>query len=83
VEAHSLPSLPEGHYYHHQIIGMQVYEEETLLGEISEILATGANDVFVILQADGSERLIPNIPEVVLKIDLAENQMHVKLMEGL
>jgi len=45
VETRSLPALPAGHYYQHQILGLYVYEEEELLGEISEIIETGANDV--------------------------------------
>jgi 16S rRNA processing protein RimM len=43
---------------------LQVYEGEELLGQISEIIETGANDVFVIRQTSGGELLIPNIPEV-------------------
>lgn len=83
VETRSLPVLPEGHYYQHQILGLYVYEEEELLGEISEIIETGANDVFVIHQANGKDLLIPNIPAVVLSIDLNEKRMIVHLIEGL
>jgi 16S rRNA processing protein RimM len=83
VETRNLPKLPEGKYYHHQIMGLQVYEGEELLGQISEIIETGANDVFVIRQTSGGELLIPNIPEVVLAVELEEKRMLVHLLEGL
>jgi len=83
VEARNLPKLPEGKYYHHQILGLQVYEGEELLGYISEIIETGANDVFAVRLTRGGELLIPNIPEVVLAVELEEKRMLVHLMEGL
>ena len=83
VEARNLPKLPEGRYYHHQILGLQVYEGEELLGYISEIIETGANDVFAVRLTRGGELLIPNIPEVVLAVELEEKRMLVHLMEGL
>jgi len=83
VEARNLPKLPEGKYYHHQILGLQVYEGEELLGYISEIIETGANDVFAVRLMSGGELLIPNIPEVVLAVELEEKRMLVHLLEGL
>jgi 16S rRNA processing protein RimM len=83
VETRHLPKLPEGHYYHHEILGLDVYEGDVLLGQISEIIETGANDVFVIHQTSGKDLLIPNIPEVVLAIELEEKRMLVHLLEGL
>ena len=64
-------------------MGLQVYEGEELLGQISEIIETGANDVFVIHQTSGKDLLIPNIPEVVLAVELEEKRMLVHLLEGL
>jgi len=83
VEARNLPKLPEGKYYHHQILGLQVYEGEELLGYISEIIETGANDVFAVRLTRGGELLIPNIPEVVLAVELEQKRMLVHLLEGL
>lgn len=83
VETGNLPKLPEGQYYHHQILGLQVFEGEELLGQLSEIIETGANDVFVIRLVRGGELLIPNISEVVLAIELEEKRMLVHLLEGL
>jgi 16S rRNA processing protein RimM len=54
-----------------------------LLGEITQILETGANDVFVIQPKDGREILIPDTDEVVLKVDLEKGQMTINLLPGL
>lgn len=70
--------LPEGEYYHHELIGMQVFESNgNLLGKIDEILVTGANDVYVIRQPDGKEILLPAIKEVILQVDRGSGRMTV------
>jgi 16S rRNA processing protein RimM len=75
--------LPSGHYYHDQILGLQV---ETSLGEplghIVEILVTGSNDVYVV-QGERGEVLIPALKDVVRSIDLAAGRMVVEPVEGL
>ncbi len=79
----NLPKLPQGQYYHHQLIGLKVWQEQEYLGELIEILETGANDVYVI-QAEGVvELLIPAIPDVIKDIDLDAGKMQVQLLEGL
>jgi len=84
VRADDRPSLPEGEYYLHQIIGLQaIAEDGNPLGVVSEWIETGANGVFVIKLADGGEILIPDIEEVIVKIDLEVKQMTVHLIEGL
>lgn len=78
-----LPTLPEGEYYHHQLIGMQVFEDDILLGSISEILVTGANDVYIVSSLHNSEILLPAIESVILNIDLPANRMQVIIPDGL
>ena len=78
------PELPPGDYYHHQLLGLQVIEEnDTRLGRITAIIETGANDVYVVKNEDGAEVLIPAIESVVLDIDLEQNQIRVHLLPGL
>ena len=78
------PDLPEGEYYHHQLIGLRVITDEDVeLGKLVDIIETGANDVYVVREADGSEILLPAIPSVILDIGLADRQMRVHLLEGL
>ena len=41
-----VPSLPEGQYYHFQLVDMDVFTGDgEYLGRITEVLSTGANDV--------------------------------------
>ena len=80
-----LPPLPKGQFYDYQLIGLTVIEKETgeTLGELKEIIKTGANDVYLVKPESGTEILLPAIPDVVLDIDLAEGQMSVYLLPGL
>ena len=67
----ALPSLPEGQFYHHQLLGLRVLDESGLeLGTLSEILETGANDVYVVRSPAKPELLLPAIESVILKVDL-------------
>ena len=78
TRADELPLLPEDDYYLHELIGLHVYEANgQYLGELSEILETGANDVYLIRDDDGTEVLIPAIEERILEINLDEGKMVV------
>lgn len=76
--------LPEGYYYHFQLQGLSVYDvEKGLLGKLTEILETGANDVYVVKSEEYGEILLPAIKEVVLDVDLEAGTMQVRLLPGL
>lgn len=75
--------LAEGEYYYYQLVGLTVVDEDGReLGRLSEVLVTGANDVYVVRGARG-EILLPAIPQVVRNIDLAAKRMVVHLLPGL
>jgi 16S rRNA processing protein RimM len=77
------PALPEGEYYWHDIIGLQVMtEEEEILGRIEAVFPTGANDVYV-CRGGGREILLPAIGDVVRRIDTDSGIMVVRLLKGL
>jgi 16S rRNA processing protein RimM len=83
VPRSAVPPLPEGMYYHADLIGLQVQSEEgRVLGRIVEILETGANDVFVVHSQQG-EWLLPATREVVRKVDLAGQIVLVRPLEGM
>lgn len=74
--------LGEDEYYHFQLIGLTAVDEAgTVLGEVVEILETGANDVYVVRAPDGDELLFPALKDVVLDIDLNEGRMVVRPLE--
>jgi 16S rRNA processing protein RimM len=76
--------LPEGSYYPHQLLGLQVMTSAgQRLGVVTDILETGANDVYVIKGESQTEILLPAIPDVVKAIDLEKGQIVVELLDGL
>lgn len=86
VTAADRPALPEGEYYHHQILGLQVLDEDGQdLGIITEIIETGANDVYVVSKEGRTVRdlLIPAIKDVLLEVNLEKHTMRIHLLPGL
>ncbi len=84
VNAADIPALPEGEYYHHQLIGLAVQEESGRpLGLVSEVLETGANDVLVVSLPSGKEVLLPWNDVVIRQVDLPNRQLTVHLLPGL
>ena len=80
----SLP-LEKDEYYISDLYNMTVNTEEGReLGELTDIIYTGSNDVYVIKNKEtGKELLIPAIKEVIKAVDLEAKKMTVKLLEGL
>jgi 16S rRNA processing protein RimM len=84
IKTREAPALPEGKYYQYQLIGLNVVDEsDNLLGTLTEIIETGANDVYIVTDAAGKELLLPAIPSVILKIQPESNTIRVHLLEGL
>lgn len=85
VPPEELEPLPPGSYYHYQIIGMEVHDEEGVcLGAVTEVLSTGANDVYIV--RDGKrETLVPALAGVIVSVDTDPDggNMVVRLPEGL
>jgi len=70
-------------YYYHQIIGLQVVSiDGETLGEIVEIIETGANDVYVV-HGERGEVLLPAHADVIKQIDLEAGHMIVEVLDGL
>ena len=84
VTAGDRPPLPKGQFYVHELIGFDVVdEEEGLIGKLTEIMQTGANDVYVVTRPDAREVLLPVISSVVLDIEAERRQIRVQLIPGL
>lgn len=83
VPREELVDLPEDSFYIFDIVGLKVYDSSgKYLGEITDVLQTGANDVYV-AENGGKPLLIPALKQVVRKIDLTGGRMLVELPEGL
>ena len=83
VAEEDLSDLEDGEFYYHEIIGLEVYENDVLLGTIKEILQPGANDVWVVKRKGKRDLLLPYIPPVVLGIDIEQGRVDVEIPEGL
>lgn len=76
--------LEENEFYFFEIIGCQVYAEEgDHLGEITNILQTGANDVWELKDLKGKKHYIPYIEDVVKEVDVDNKKITIHVMEGL
>lgn len=64
-----------------ELIGMQVFSDDRLLGAITDVLDYPGNSVYVV---KGSyEYMIPAVKEFILSTDLDENKMTVRVIEGM
>jgi 16S rRNA processing protein RimM len=80
--------LDEDTYFVHDLIGLTVLSSDgATLGEISDVLFTGANEVYVVTPAPGVNKdkdlLLPAIAQVVQAVDVEAGTMTVTLMDGL
>ena len=76
--------LKKDEYFIADLIGMKVYtEDEAYLGELTEVITTGANDVYTVHMENGKDVLIPAIGQCILNVYVEHETMQVHLLEGL
>lgn len=76
--------LKKNEYFIADLIDMEVVTEDgTYLGVLTEVLQTGANDVYEVKMEHGKSVLIPAIRQCILDVDTEKNKMTVHLLEGL
>lgn len=77
--------LEEGAYFVQDLIGLEVIDNDSgeQYGKLCEVSFTGANDVYHIKDKDGTVRLIPAIPDVVIDTDITNGIMKIHVLEGL
>lgn len=83
VSVEDAVELPQGQVFLYQVVGLRaVTTDGQLLGTVTDVLDTKANDVYVI--SDGTrEILIPAVPDIVREISLERGEMVIQLIEGL
>ena len=76
--------LEEDEYFVADLIGLTAKTDEgEELGVLSDVLTTGANDVYVIKGADGEELLVPAIHDCVQEVNVEEGYVVLHLLPGL
>lgn len=84
VDREDAVALEDDEYYIADIIGMEVFTEDgKRFGTLTDVMETGANDVYVVELEDGKEVLLPAIKECILDVDIEAMKMTVHLMDGL
>lgn len=88
-------TLPEGQYFIGDLIGMTVYTDEharsladvtdstVRYGRLTDVIKTGANDVYEITREDGKPILLPVIDETILDVSVEDARICVHLLPGL
>ncbi len=70
--------------YTHDLFGLSVETVDgEVLGELVEVFATAANDVYVVKRPAGPDLLIPALRDVILRVDLESGRVVVALPDGL
>ena len=79
-------NLEEGCYFIKDLLGTEVYDadkEGVCYGKITDVIATGANDVYELTDGDGVKRLIPAIKDVIISTDIEAKKMLIRPLLGL
>lgn len=76
--------LKKNEYFIADLIGLKVTSDEgENLGELTDVLQTGANDVYVISKEGADDILLPAIRDCVKQVDIEGGAMQVHLLDGL
>jgi 16S rRNA processing protein RimM len=66
------------------LIGLRVVTEDGAeFGTLTDVIKTGANDVYEVRTGEGKDVLLPAIKECVLGVDIEEGIVTVHIMDGL
>lgn len=84
VERANAVRLQKDEYFIADLMGCKVVDEDdNPLGVLKDVLETGANDVYIVTSPEGKELLFPAIKECVLKVDVENELIQVRVMPGL
>ena len=77
--------LPEGEHFIQDILGLAVFDVDMnhCYGKVTDVLKTGANDVYQVTSDDGKDYLIPVIDEVICEVDVDNNFMKIRPLKGI
>ncbi|MBO5030595.1 MAG: 16S rRNA processing protein RimM [Lachnospiraceae bacterium] len=76
--------LRRDEYFIADLIDLEVYDDEdNYLGVLTNVIETGANDVYEVKFDDGRQVLFPAIKQCILDIDMENRRMKVHIMDGL
>lgn len=83
AERDDMEELPEDTYYVTDLIGCMVLENDTEIGKVSDVIATGGVDLYEIRRSGNKPLYLPASKENILNIDVEAKTIQVKIPEGL
>jgi 16S rRNA processing protein RimM len=84
IDEADLPTLPEGEYYVHDLVGLRVVTTSgDEIGTLEEVLQTGSNDVYLVKRPGQKDVLIPAIDGVVIEVDVVTGTLTIEAVPGL
>jgi len=85
IKKNLLPDLDDGEYFFYQVLDSKVYnEDKQFIGNVADIIETGAKNVLVIQREENHriiENLVPIVDEFIIKMDLDNKEIFVKVLE--
>ena len=77
--------MEEGEHFVQDLLGLRVVDADTgqEYGRITDVFATGANDVYELTGERGEKKLVPAIPDVVVETDMEGGVVRIRPLEGL
>ena len=77
--------MEPGRYFIQDLLGVKAVDADSGrdYGAVTDVLKTGANDVYEITGDDGKAYLLPAIPMTVIEIRLEEGLMRIRPIEGI
>ena len=84
VRREDAAALNKDEYYDADLVGCEAADENGIrIGELTEVMHTGANDVYAVKMDDGREVLIPAIRQCILNVDIDGRKIKIHMLEGL
>ena len=79
-----LRELPEDTFYVRDIVGCIMYDvkDGSTVGEITDVIQNGPQDVYEVKLADGSKTYIPAVKEFIIEVNPAEKTVKADLIPG-
>lgn len=84
IDAAERIELPDDVYFHDDLVGCEVADSNgTIIGRVTEVRESTANDLYVVRNADEKELMIPAIDPFIASIDTEEKRISIREIPGL
>ena len=83
IQREDAKDLQEDEYFIADLIGLEVFENETLVGTLDDVFTAGASDVYVIKRKGKKDLLLPALKSIVKKVDVENKRIDVEIPRGL